>query len=221
MLARSRRLPPRSRNLVSLAVVIATHVGLGWVALQAHAVRGAIAEAMPIFVRQIEAAPPKPPEPSPPRSPRIKRKEPPPLLTARPEPMPEPEQFVAPPAPPEPEAQLPPLAEPSIVAAAPPAPKEPPAARPKLIGEVAYAHPLSVDYPALSRRLNETGLVIVRVLIDPTGRPAQVLVQKTSGYERLDHAAVAAVKAALFRPYTENGVPAPAYALIPIRFELN
>ncbi len=221
MLARSRRLPPRPRNLVSLAVVIAIHVGLGWAALQAHAVRGAIAEPMPIFVRQIEAAPPKPPEPSPPRPPRIKRKEPPPLLTARPEPMPEPEQFVAPPAPPEPEAQLRPLAEAPIVAAAPPAPKEPPAARPKLIGEVAYARPLSVDYPALSRRLNETGLVIVRVLIDPTGRPAQVLVQKTSGYERLDHAAVAAVKAALFRPYTENGVPAPAYALIPIRFELN
>jgi protein TonB len=221
MLTRDRQPQRRTQNLASLAVVIALHLLLGWALLQVQAVRGAIAEVMPIFVSQIEAEQPKPPELPPPQPPKIKPKEPPPILTTRSEPKPEPEQFVAPPPPPEPEPQPPAPVEAPVVAAAPPAPTEPPAPQPRLITDVAYARPLSLDYPALSRRLNETGLVIVRVLIDLTGRPAQVLVQKTSGYERLDNAAVAAANGALFRPYTENGVPAPAYALIPIRFELN
>jgi periplasmic protein TonB len=101
---------------------------------------------------------------------------------------------------------------------APPAPPAPPA--PVLISDVAYERPPVVAYPASSRRLNEEGVVIVRVLIDRNGTPAQLRVHKSSGHQRLDDAALAAVRGALFKPYTENGVAAQAYALIPIRFEL-
>jgi protein TonB len=85
---------------------------------------------------------------------------------------------------------------------------------------VSYARPIEVEYPPLSRRYGETGLVVVRVLIDTAGRPAEVVVQSTSGAQRLDRAALDAVRRALFHPHTENGSPAPAYALIPVRFEL-
>jgi len=99
---------------------------------------------------------------------------------------------------------------------------QPVAARagPPEIQNVQYARPIMLEYPPVSRRLNESGVVIVRVLIDPDGKPVEVIVQKSSGHSRLDAAAVAAVRSALFRPYRENGVALPAQALVPIRFEL-
>jgi protein TonB len=99
---------------------------------------------------------------------------------------------------------------------------QPVAARagPPEIQNVQYARPIMLDYPPVSRRLNESGVVIVRVLIDPDGKPVEVIVQKSSGHSRLDAAAVAAVRRALFRPYRENGVALPAQTLVPIRFEL-
>jgi protein TonB len=91
---------------------------------------------------------------------------------------------------------------------------------PPEIQNVQYARPIMLQYPPASRRLNETGVVLVRVLIDEYGVPIEVLVQRSSGHARLDSAAIAAVRRALFRPYRENGVAMPAQALVPIRFEL-
>lgn len=68
--------------------------------------------------------------------------------------------------------------------------------------------------------MNEEGRVIVRVLINPQGRPEQALVQLSSRSSRLDQAAINAALAALYKPYTENDVALYAYALIPIIFEL-
>lgn len=208
------RVPPAQRA-ASIAVVVAAHAGLGWALLQIDAVRSAVQDALPIFVSQVvEDKPELPPPPPPPPRPRIVR-EPPPLLTTAPAPIPEPAPFVAPPPPREPAPQV----ETPVVVAAPPAPPAP-APTPVLINDVAYARPPVVTYPSVSRRLNEAGVVVVRVLIDRNGGAAQVRVHKSSGHDRLDEAALDAVRGALFRPYTENGVPAPAYALIPIRFEL-
>jgi periplasmic protein TonB len=60
--------------------------------------------------------------------------------------------------------------------------------------------------------------VLLRVLVDALGRPAQVQLERSSGYARLDEAARAAVQKALFRPYELNGVAQPAQVLIPIEF---
>jgi protein TonB len=209
-----------AQRAASIAVVVAAHAGLGWALLQVDAVRSAVADALPIFVSQVVEEKAKPPElPPPPPRPRQVRREPPPLLTMPPVPAPEPAPFVVPAPPPEP--QPPPPVEAPVVVATTPAPPAPPAPAAVLISDVAYARAPVVTYPSLSRRLNESGVVIVRVLIDRRGAAAEVRVHKSSAHERLDQAALAAVKGALFRPYTENGVPAPAYALIPIRFELN
>lgn len=49
-------------------------------------------------------------------------------------------------------------------------------------------------YPAMSRRLREAGLVLVEVQLDAKGTVANARVIQSSGYARLDTAAVAALK---------------------------
>jgi periplasmic protein TonB len=59
----------------------------------------------------------------------------------------------------------------------------------------------------------------LRVLVDAAGRPAQVQVERSSGFARLDDAAREAVEKFLFRPHEVNGVAQPAQVLIPIGFD--
>ena len=85
---------------------------------------------------------------------------------------------------------------------------------------LAYLTPPSPIYPARSRRAGEKGTVTVKVLIDATGRPTNVVVQASSGHSALDESAVSAVRAARFRPYSEGGVAQPVWVLVPINFVL-
>ncbi|MDI1342909.1 MAG: energy transducer TonB, partial [Pseudolabrys sp.] len=66
----------------------------------------------------------------------------------------------------------------------------------------------------------QEGTVMVRVLVDIAGRPAQVSLQASSGHAPLDESALAAVRDARFRPYTEAGQGQAVWVLIPIRFKL-
>jgi protein TonB len=92
---------------------------------------------------------------------------------------------------------------------------------PAHVQHVEYARFEPPVYPPLSRRLGEQGLVVVRVQIDETGRPVEVTVSVSSGFPRLDEAAIAAVRRARFVPHSEGGRARPAYALVPIRFDLS
>jgi len=75
-------------------------------------------------------------------------------------------------------------------------------------------------YPAFSKRAGETGKVMLRVLVDVNGRPKEVKLEKSSGSDRLDKAAIDAARNALLSPHKENGKPREAYVLMPIVFEL-
>jgi protein TonB len=123
-------------------------------------------------------------------------------------------QIEAPVEPPAPPAVAAPVAPAPLPAAPPPAPRQIPASA------VQYLEPLPLEYPRLSKRLGETGRVMVRVFIDEGGRAREPQVSRTSGHARLDEAAVAAVGKARFKPYTENGQAVAGWALIPIDFEL-
>lgn len=61
-------------------------------------------------------------------------------------------------------------------------------------------------YPKISRRLNEEGSVVLRVAVDATGVVTDVRVQTSSGYPRLDEAAIEAVKRWRYTPATRGGV---------------
>jgi protein TonB len=89
---------------------------------------------------------------------------------------------------------------------------------PPVIESVEYVRAPSPVYPHESSRKRERGTVILRVLVDTAGRPAQIQVERSSGFARLDDAARDAVQKALFRPHEVNGHPQPAQVLIPIEF---
>jgi protein TonB len=89
---------------------------------------------------------------------------------------------------------------------------------PPMVESVEYVRPPAPVYPRESSRRREYGTVTLRVLVDPVGRPAQVRVERSSGFERLDIAALEAVRKALFRPHEVNGVAQAAQVLIPVEF---
>jgi protein TonB len=86
------------------------------------------------------------------------------------------------------------------------------------VESVEYLRAPAPVYPRESNRRHERGTVILRVLVDPSGRPAQIEIERSSGYDRLDVAAREAVQKAMFRPYEVNGVRQAAQVLIPIEF---
>lgn len=89
---------------------------------------------------------------------------------------------------------------------------------PPVVESVEYVRAPAPVYPRDSSRRRERGTVVLRVLVDAQGRPAQIQLERSSGYSRLDDAARAAVQQALFRPYEVNGIAQPAQVLIPIEF---
>jgi len=88
-----------------------------------------------------------------------------------------------------------------------------------LVASVEYVRAEPPVYPRESQRHHESGTVLLRVLVDAAGRPAQVQIERSSGFDRLDDAARTAVEKFLFRPYEVNGVAQPAQVLIPIGFD--
>jgi protein TonB len=62
----------------------------------------------------------------------------------------------------------------------------------QLIGKPTYIVKPSPSYPAESRNSREQGLVVLRITVNATGRPMHVEILKSSGYPRLDRAALEA-----------------------------
>lgn len=93
----------------------------------------------------------------------------------------------------------------------------------KLSGDLAVvcATRPAPAYPALSRRLGETGKVVVRVLLDREGRVAEATIEQSSTYTRLDEAALAAVRHWRCAPAQRAGQPVAATALQPFSFVLD
>ena len=76
--------------------------------------------------------------------------------------------------------------------------------------DISYLRKPAPLYPPAAQRARESGTVLLRVVVDTQGRPAEVTVARSSGYRRLDEAAMRAVREARFRPYIEDGQPREA-----------
>lgn len=74
-------------------------------------------------------------------------------------------------------------------------------------GPTNFTIPPPVMYPRESRLAHEEGKVTLRVVVEKTGLPSSVVVVKSSGFQRLDQAAVTAYFKARFVPYVLNGEP--------------
>jgi len=74
-------------------------------------------------------------------------------------------------------------------------------------------------YPTLSLRLSEQGKVVVRVLIGKNGRALDARIAQSSGFDRLDQAALRAVLNWRYMPGTVDGQPQDMWFDAPINFK--
>ncbi|HEX4327636.1 MAG TPA: energy transducer TonB [Burkholderiales bacterium] len=215
--------PRRDKSrLVGLIAVVALHVGVLALLLTYQPAREMLGLPKTVMVEFI--TPPAPPAPEPPKEqPKPREVEvvhkPVPVpkqVIATTSPAPSPMVVEQPPEPPKPQ---PPVQAAQPAPPAPPAPAAP--AEPKVVSGVEYVRKPEPVYPSMSRRLNEQGKVVLRVLINTQGKPENVQIRQSSGSPRLDEAARLAVLESLFKPYIENGVPRAAIATIPINFSLS
>ncbi|MDB5958614.1 energy transducer TonB, partial [Ramlibacter sp.] len=125
---------------------------------------------------------------------------------------------------------LPPAAAP-VAEAAPPAPAvvvakaEPTAApaAPVVIlpsSDAEYLQNEKPAYPMLSRKMHEQGKVVVGVLIGPDGSAQKAHIHASSGFERLDQAALATAQRWRYVPGKKGGVATAMWFNVPINFVL-
>ena len=172
---------------------------------------------------EVEPEPePEPPVADPmPEPPKPKPKPPPPKPKPKPQP-PKPKPQPPKPQPtPKPPVELPPSGSSADSDKQQGPQSAPQTDGPRLVGKVDYdgRQPMPV-YPRMSANRGEEGRVIVRVLINVNGRVDRATLQRSSGFERLDKAALVAARKGRFKPYTVNGVPQPALTDIPFDFAL-
>lgn len=101
-----------------------------------------------------------------------------------------------------------------VVAAPPPAPVAVVAAR----FDADYLHNPKPVYPALSRRMNEEGKVLLKVRVSAQGTALDVAISKSSGFPRLDAAAVDAVTRWRFVPARRGDEAVDSSVIVPITF---
>ena len=97
----------------------------------------------------------------------------------------------------------------------PPAPVTPPHADAAMLN-----NPVPV-YPALSRRFREEGHVLFDVYILPDGSVGQIKLKRSSGFPRLDDAALDAIRRWRYIPAKRGNEPIPYWYVQPLDFELD
>ena len=228
-----------SRNVVIAVAVLALHAGLIW-ALQTGLLLHTAELLVPaeVLAQLIEPPAPKP-EPAPPPAivppprtvrpaPSVQKK-----TTPKPEVRPQPAAIADPaPAPNAPTGTLAPVVPVVPVAPAPPsaesaapiasaAPAPPPAAVQLPSSNADYLQNPKPAYPPLSKRLGEQGKVIVRVLIGADGVPQKGEIRQSSGFDRLDQAALATALKWRYGPGKRGGVAEDMWFNVPINFVLD
>jgi periplasmic protein TonB len=76
-------------------------------------------------------------------------------------------------------------------------------------------------YPAVSRIRDEQGTVLVKVMISPYGTVGDVQIEKSSGFPRLDDAALKAVRGWKFVPASRGSQAIATWVIVPVKFVLN
>lgn len=207
--AQQQRATPR--KLGGFITVIALHVVIVYILVTGSAHQVVEIIRQPLMTKIIQEA--KPPEQPPPPPP-------PPKLAVPP-----------PPFMPMPEIQVrQPVATNAITQVTRTAPVEPPA--PVVVPQKAepVRTPPVIDaarscrkpeYPAISRRLEETGTVVLDFLIDVDGKVIDSKVAQSSGRTRLDEAARQALTLCNFKPGAVDGKPEKSWAQLRYTWTLN
>lgn len=242
--SQARWVAPRSRPPVTrwegAAIVFLTILVHGGIALGAYRDRHAPRTMKRWTKVEVDMnrppPPPKPVPPPPPEPPKPQKAAPPPkpvAAVAKPEPEkpPPPEE----PPPTDTGSSLPSDVDGELyrgsgglgtAAPAPPPPPKPVAAPPPPPPVIAakeganYRFNPRPPYPSRAQREGWEGNVLLRVQVSPSGKPGTIQVQKSSGHQLLDDAAIEAVKRWTFTPATQGGVPISGWVTVPLSFRL-
>lgn len=217
---------PLSRNATIALAVVLLHVGFIW-ALQSGLLMRAVEIVVPVAVLSQFIEPPAPkvaPEPPIPKVAATPVKKavttpvaPAPQLLAIADPTPSPN---APVGVTTPQPPLAPITAPLAAAPVAPAAAAAPAAVQLPSSDADYLQNPRPPYPPLSKRLNEQGKTTVRVLIGVDGLPQRSEIAKSSGFERLDQAALSTVMRWRYVPGKRGGVPEAMWFNVPINWVL-
>ncbi len=199
--------PPQQR-VASAAIVISLHVGLayGLVSVLSHNMVEIV--KAPLLATVI-MAPEKPPEEKP-------LAVAPKLVTPPPPFIPLPDVVIRR-APTENAITVVSTAKPETPVARP-VTHQPPVTPPVVDADLTCDEPL---YPTVSRQLEEEGTVRLQFLISPRGEVLQSRIERSSGYPRLDTAAVEALSKCRFKPGTVDGKPEQSWARLEYVWQLN
>ncbi len=80
---------------------------------------------------------------------------------------------------------------------------------------------LKPEYPALARRRNWQGTVILSVTVSIEGKGQSIRIHSSSGHTILDTSALKTVNTWHFRPGTKNDKPVVMEVLVPVHFRLD
>jgi len=212
---------PLSRNTLIVASVLLLH-GVALWALQTGLIQRVVEVLVPVQMLSEFIEPPKPrviPPPALPKvvAPAVVRK----AETLPPPPMP---LAIADPTP-APNAPVGVVAAPKVLApiTAPLAATPAPVAAPKIelpSSDAEYLQNPKPIYPGMSKRLGEQGKVVVRVLIGVDGVVQKAEIRQSSGFERLDQAALMTAQRWRYVPGKRGGVAEAMWFNVPINFVL-
>ncbi len=204
----------RQANLPAVAAILAGHAALLALLVTTDVLPLRKPVPKPLVVELLpEAQPPPQTVPAPPVEPPVVA---PPTVV-----------HIATPAPPElvvvdeapPVVALPTVAaSPTVNAPAPVATVPMPVTPPDF--SAAYLHNPSPRYPLESRREKEQGTVRIKVLVSAEGSVDEIKIASSSGSDRLDRAALEAVRRWSFAPATQAGRAVAAWVIVPIPFVL-
>lgn len=214
---------------ISGAVLLA-HLALLWAMGQAWLEQAATLEEAQVIMASVIVESPTPPAPQPqPKSlsPAVQQPRPTPVPTPLPTLS---KQAEASPT----AAVMTPVVAPVVAAAnsAPATPSAPAAAPSASVGKPAppslvlpssdadYLNNPPPAYPRISKRMGEQGTVIVRVFIGLQGTAEQAEIRTSSGYDRLDKAALDTVQRWRYVPGKRHGTPEAMWFNVPVRFVL-
>jgi periplasmic protein TonB len=222
------------RVIIATAIVVALHAALiaivltkrdtaAPLALESRTITAELIQPAPVAAPAAIQSTPTPPPPKP--VPHVTRAKP--VVKPQPKPVPTPlpvadapsQHSIEAPAAPTPPAPAAPAPAP---AAAAPEPGKPTMAlnAPKNVSHLD-CRIVQPDYPALSRRRGETGVAYVRFVVGLSGQIESIELKKSSGYGRLDDAALAAMHDSSCKPYLEDGQPVRAAYTQPFDFSLS
>lgn len=94
------------------------------------------------------------------------------------------------------------------------------AGKPNTLARADYLKNPEPEYPLIARRRGQQGTVLLNLTVSASGRPTEISLKRSSGYQLLDQAALKAVRNWEFEPARIGDVSVESKIEVPVCFKL-